>query len=927
VIVKRWQQIEQVCHDALAREPTQRAAFLDDACAGDADLRREVESLIAQQSAAEGFLEMPALQPGSRLDRYEVVVHVASGGMGEVYQARDTRLDRLVAIKVLPPGLAADPERRRRFEHEARAVASLNHPHICTLHDVGSHDGSTFLIMEYLDGETLAARLQRGALPLTAALEMAADIADALAAAHRIGVVHRDLKPANVMLTKGGVKLLDFGLAKLRPATDPSAAGAATAQPTTLTAEGTIPGTIPYMSPEQIEGREADARSDLFAFGAMLHEMISGAKAFEGKTKASLIAAILEREPAPLPQLRPETPLALARLVRTCLAKDPTQRWQSAVDLERALAGVLEDIGSLSMPHPTVTGRRRLQLRVAWGIAIMMTAAAVGSFLWRERRPAPSNEVPMRFSLGIPADLVERTRALEISPDGRHVAVIDGGMDFPNASRMWMYDVSDARTRLIEGAAGAQLPFWSPDSGSIAFFANGALKTVDLQSGSVRTLCDAPAGRGGSWGTDGTIVFAPDISGPLMRISAQGSSPSAVTWLDPAARDRSHRLPSFFADGRHFVFTKMRRNNEENVMAVGSLDSPVTTDIGRVPGAGGGGVVALDKVLYVREGMLMAQAFDTKRFVPYGAAVPIVRIGLAIGFSVSSTGVIVYNSGAPAVGQLAVFSRSGARVRTLGEQGSYYQLAVSPDGRNLAVGRVDPATDVGHVWVFDVKTGQGTPVTRGAEAFPSAWSADGRRVLYQREKTLWMDEINALEIDTGRDETLVKAGDDYKFAYAWLKDGSVLYGAEQDPGGAQQLWRAKPGTPDPELIATAIDPLEARVSSDGRLLAYTSSESGRPEIFVQGLPSGSRRQITSSGARQAEWRGDSKELYYLTDDGTKLSAVAIHMSSDFEIGAPTVLFQIPKNIAYAPAPDGGTFYVLTGQLAPTPMVLLNALRQ
>jgi eukaryotic-like serine/threonine-protein kinase len=934
---ERWAAVERLYHAARERRDAGgRAAFLDQACAHDAALRAEVESLLAHDPAeTSAFMEVPAVAQlagdmaaatarfeGVRFGPYKLGTLLAAGGMGEVYRAEDTRLGREVAVKVLPAYVSTDPARRARLEREARAIAAVTHPNICALYDVGREGDVEFLVLEYVQGETLAGRLTRGAMPLDEALRIAGGIAAALAAAHARGIVHRDLKPANVVLTRAGAKLLDFGLAKLA---GPAAASLAS-RPTnaaSLTEIGSILGTLQYMSPEQVEGQEADARSDIFAFGAMLHEMVSGVKAFEGKSQASLIAAILEREPTPLPQLRPDTPPALARVVRTCLAKDPAARWQSAADLQRELTWLLEDLpshraGTLAGPPP----RAAWLLRAGWGAAAVATIAAVALAAWPRPVPGSPNGPPMRLSLGIPDALAGKARFPTISPDGRHVVFSDGMGGNADAARLWVRDTERADARILDGTEGALLPFWSPDSAAIAFFAKGALKRLDLATGSVQTLCDAPAGRGGAWSPDGTIIFSPDQNAPIMRVAAQGGSPA--TRLD-AAQD-SHRVPSFLPDGRHFVFTKLR-NSGVNAIAIGSTDSLTTRDVVSARALVTQGVVVSGKLLYVREGTLVAQEFDDRTLAPRGEQLPLVPHvfddGLShMAFSVSAAGVVLFKAAARQMSQLTLMARSGARIRDFGTQElSPRSMALSGDSRKLAVERIDPATELGAIWVIDVQGGQAEPLTSGADSGGAVWSPDGRRILYQRAKAWALYELYISDVDGGRQQLVVPAGPSTT-PKAWLPDGTILYTAQASSGGSVDLWRLPAGGKAPgEKVPTAPNPISLRASQDGHWLAYVSTISGRAEVFVQGYPEGPRRQITSSGGSDPQWHRDGKELYYLAEDGTKVMAVELGLNPTPEAGVARPLFDVSKGSTYVPAPDGQTFYVALRQPPASPPAL------
>ena len=581
------------------------------------------------------------LSPGARLGPYEVVSALGAGGMGEVYKARDTRLDRSVAIKVLPTEVAGDPQFRERFDREARLISQLTHPHICTLYDVGEHAGTAFLVMEFLEGETLADRMARAeskgpGLPRTEALTIAIQIADALTAAHRAGVVHRDLKPANIVLTKTGAKLLDFGLAKTTgPAvTAGSVSMLPTASPQTLTARGMILGTFQYMAPEQIEGAEADARTDIFAFGCVLHEMLTGQKAFEGKTHASLIAAILEREPTPVTTLQPLAPALVDAIVRKCLAKRTDDRWQSAADLASALrwaadapSGVAAGASAIAGTPAARPGRIVRVLALVTAVLVLLT---LGAIAWRY---APTPTIPVssvRFEIVPPPDVllspapVVEAAQLALSPDGRHLAFVAASKN--GASQLWVRPLNGVQARPLAGTEGASFPFWSPTSRSIAFFAGRKLKKVDIMGGVPEVLCDVTAGRGGTWSPDGTIVFAGAARSPLSQIADKaGGVVRPATTFNRELGATGHNWPQFLPDGRRFLFYQISFKPEYQGIYVGSLDSAEVT---RVVASAGAGLYTSGYLLFVRDGILFAQAFDDRTLETRGEAVQVAdRIG------------------------------------------------------------------------------------------------------------------------------------------------------------------------------------------------------------------------------------------------------------------------------------------------------------
>ena len=620
--VDRGRDVESLCLSALARGIEERAAFLDGACSGDAGLRLEVEALLAR---AGGFLETPAgrvasmpLTPGTRLGPYEVQSAIGAGGMGEVYKARDTRLDRTVAIKVLPPDAGVDPGRLARFEREARTVAHLNHPHICTLYDVGEHDGSMFLVMEHLAGETLAARLEKGPLPLEQALAVATEIADALAAAHRQGVVHRDLKPGNVMLTTSGAKLLDFGLAKTA-----AIAGTPSELPThphSLTDMGVIVGTLQYIAPEQLEGKPVDARTDIFAFGAVLHEMLTGQRAFRGESQASLISSILTADPSPVSNLLPLAPLALDRAIHRCLAKDPGDRWQCAGDLVSEIKWIAEGGSPAGVPGLTVAPKG-ISTRALWAAAAMLSLALAVSLavIWTHWREAPAARQRVRFTVAPPAPYVMGLQVPALSPDGARLAFTASRPGEPAA--LFVRDFSAAEATVVPETTGASSPFWSPDGRQVAFFSGRKLRKVALGGGPPVTLADGFCC--GAWGRGGEILFTyTDHDSPnsvIMRVSSDGGAASAVLRPDQARGEIGLRWPVFLPDNRHLLYeVNSARADVQGVYvtALGSAESSIV-----MPAAANVAFVSPGHLVYRSGGRLLVQAFDWERSRLTGDAV------------------------------------------------------------------------------------------------------------------------------------------------------------------------------------------------------------------------------------------------------------------------------------------------------------------
>lgn len=664
--------------------------------------------------------------------------------MGEVYRARDTRLDRTVAIKVLPQQFATDPGLRARFEREGRAISSLEHPHICALYDVGEHDGSTFLVMQHLEGETLEARLKKGALPLNQAVQIAIEIADALDKAHRAGIIHRDLKPGNVMLTKSGAKLLDFGLAKsAAPVVARSGLSMLPTTPPNLTAQGTILGTFQYMAPEQIEGLEADVRTDIFAFGALLFETLTGRPVFEGKTRASLLGAILKDEPPPVSKVQPVAPKGLDRIVSTCLAKDPDDRYQRARDLLRdlkwATSGGDKENAVAAAPTP-----RPIRSRVAWAVAgAALLALSIVTVQHLRETTAGLGVIqfmiapPENASFGTPpgGGTGYATQAA-VAPDGRSVVFV---ANTQNRFQLWLRPLGAAVAQPIPGTDGAAFPFWSPDNRYIGFFANGKLKKVSVAGGPPVVLCDAAGGRGGTWNRDNVIVFAPSIANALQRVSAAGGVPQEASVLDKTYGETSHRFPSFLPDGRHFVYTGSigtccPASKPARIM-IGALD---TMDATTLLQAESSAAFASGHLLFNREGTLMAQPFDAEARQFTGDVFPIAEhIGSEgsryASFSVSDNGVLVFAGGLTRpMTRLTWMDRTGRELGPLGDPATYQGLALSSDERRVATVLSTGTPENQDIWILDAARGTQTRFTfeAGADNAP-IWSPDNLRIAFQ----------------------------------------------------------------------------------------------------------------------------------------------------------------------------------------------------
>jgi Tol biopolymer transport system component/predicted Ser/Thr protein kinase len=869
------------------------------------------------------------LVPGARLGPYEVIAPLGAGGMGEVYRARDTRLDRTVAIKVLPAPLVPDPDRRARFEREARAISSLNHPHICTLYDVGEQDGVVYLVMEYVDGQTLADRLEKGPLPVDQVLRHGIEIAGALDSAHRAGIVHRDLKPANVMLTKSGVKLLDFGLAKLR--TDgvvaPGTLSALATAEKPLTGEGTLLGTLPYMAPEQVEGKEADARTDIWALAVVLYEMATGKPAFAGTSQASLIGAILKDEPEPIVTVQPLAPAGLDRLVRMCLAKDRDHRWQSAADVAEGLRWIAEpaSLGTLATER-VATARRRREVG-PWAVAALLAVATIG--LAVSRRIAPPAARPVRFTIAPPEGTAigsfTEAGAVALSPDGTRVAFTTVSAD--GKRRLWVRDLDSVTARALPGADGASLPFWSPDGRSLGFFTTDTLKRIALAGGPSQTICTiTAAGRGAAWNSDGVILFATETGPGLLRVAAGGGAVVDETALGPG--ELNHLWPSFLPDGQGYLFLVLGDEGRWHHVHVGSLGNRERRKL--VPSESGALYAPPGYLLFFREGALMAQAFNARARQVTGEPVPVAegvgRVGGAApqgysAFSASATGVLAYGRAPHVLNQLLWIDRGGTVRGSVGAPGDYADPALSADGRRLAVCRDDPQTATPDIWIVDLVRGNFSRFTFHPrwEVYP-VWSPDGTRIAFSSDRTL-PTQLYVKPTAGGAEERVLDTTHD-AYPTDWSSDGRFLiYSGGRASATRNDIWTLPlDGERKPRpLLQSPFNEAEGQLSPDGRVLAFSSDESGRPEVYVGRMPTLTERwQVSTGGGRFPTWRRDGKELFYLAAD-RKLMAVGFATGSASEGSVPSALFQtrVPEadfpgfHSMYVPAADGQRFLVLT----------------
>jgi Tol biopolymer transport system component len=865
------------------------------------------------------------LDPGTRLGPYEILSPLGAGGMGEVYRARDTRLGRDVAVKVLPEHLSSSPERRARFEREARSVSSLNHPHICALYDVGREGEIDYLVMELLEGETLAGRLTKGALPIAQVLHLGAQIADALDRAHRAGLVHRDLKPGNVMLTKSGAKLMDFGLAKgAGSASSPSALTASPTVTTPLTAEGTIVGTFQYMAPEQLEGKEADARSDLFALGALVYEMATGRRAFEGKTQASLIAAILKEDPRPIHSVEAMSPPALDLLVRQCLRKDPEERIQSAHDIRLQLEGIA---ATGAMPGgstvPAAPGRGRSRERLAWGMAALAALIAIAAVAVPFFRPAPVP--PVVFASIPPPDgstFDTSVLGVAISPDGRTLAYVARGA---HGGNVWVRPLDSTTARPLAGTEGADCLFWSPDSRSIGFWAGGNLRRIDATGGQSDVVAPTTGCLGASWGSDGQILYVPDLYLPIMRVPASGGTPAAVTIARPGGPSkRIYSQPTLLPDRRHVLYTVNAswQGSDNSGIFVATIDGKDEKRV--LPVLSNARFVEPGYLIYAKDGSLRAQTFDLGRLEVSGEPITLVDGVQYVGiyqshlFALSASGPIAYIEGRGTLTrQFTWVDRKGTILGTVGKPGNYFSPRLSHDGKRLAYDQSEATTDSGDIWALDLVRGISTRLTFDPrnESAP-VWSPDDSRILFFGNSPGHSDLFTVASDGTGKIETILSNGAD-NLPSDWSMDGKSILAQTTHGGGidSTDLLIASPA--DRKAVPwldTPFNERKARFSPDQRWIAYDSDESGRTEVYVRGFsPPGGKWRISGDGGSAPVWSRDGKELFYISPEW-KVMAVAVGAKAPFEGATPVALFTIPGAILrmdtvtqYDVAPDGQRF--------------------
>ena len=861
------------------------------------------------------------MTPGTHLGPYEMLAPIGAGGMGEVWRARDTRLDRSVAIKVLPVDFAQNAQLKSRFEREARAISQLNHPNICTLHDIGNDGGVDYLVMELLEGETLADRVARGAMPIAEVLRYGAQIAGALDKAHRSGIVHRDLKPGNIMITKSGAKLLDFGLAK-------TASVIALDGPTQLkplTEEGTILGTFQYMAPEQLEGEEADPRTDIFALGAVLYEMATGKRAFDGKTKTSLIAAIVQSEPPPISAIQPLTPPALEHVIRKCLAKDREDRWQSAHDIAEELKWVSEAGSQAGVAAPLIA-KRKSRERMVWIAAVLVAAGAAIFFARRQLPPPPRVESAVVAPEGVAFSYAGGSIAL--SNDGRQVAFV--GRNSDGKSQIWVRSLGSSVSRALAGTEDASFPFWSPDGKSVAFAAGDKLKKVSVAGGSPETLAATTRFLGGSWNQRGDILFA---SNGIQRVSAAGGKVEVMI----AAKNRTLSSPRFLPDGHRFSFTSTRGFAQADGVYSASLDAREETMV--LPGVYSNAAYAPPGfILYSRDGDLRAQRVDAKTLKAEGDPIRLAdhvqydADAKSALFAVSENGCLIYLEGEGAgKSELVWVSRDGKDLSTLAPPAMYFSPRLARDEKRVAVDSSDQQLGSGDIWIFDLARAVSTRLTYDpANESAPVWSPDDRRIFFFSEKRGHLDLYARASSGTGTEELLL-ADSTSKIPLAVSPDGRLLAYEVFDPSGKNtDIWIMQLATRKASpLLTSPFNEKDLDFSRDGKWIVYSSDESGRNEIYVQQFPDSTGKLIVSrGGGSMPAWSGDGRQIYYISPE-RKMMSVPVSLGASFDAGTPVSLFSarlrdIPFR-QYAASREGSKFLLnrSVGEESSRPMTLVQ----
>ena len=849
------------------------------------------------------------LASGVRLGPYEILSLVAAGGMGEVYRAHDSRLGRIVAIKVVGSNLGSDSDMRRRFDAEARLAAQLDHPRIGAIHDVGHDGGVDYLVMEFIEGQSLADRIAAGPLPFSDLIGYATQLAAGLGYAHRRGVVHRDLKPANILITPDGLKIIDFGLGTLRheeqrPSDEVAAMKTA---PMRKTDADCIPGTAGYISHERLQGFTADHRTDIFAFGAVLYEMASGRRAFDGATPADLIAAILTAEPPSLPAADPAIS-ELDWVVRQCLRKSPHERWQSIVDVE----AVLKRIASTSTPPRLIAPGPSRRTIIAVASVTAVCAAVIGALGALAFRPtAVPQPRPVALSIAPPAnggftatESSVQSPQLSVSPDGQALAYVASGAD--GVPQLWVRRLDSTEALPVPGTGNATYPFWSASSRSIGFFADRQLKRVDLDGAPPRALAPAPGGRGGTWNADNVILFSRGTADSIYRLDVDGSIVQQTT-LSASRGDSSHRWPQFLPDGRHFLYFARSTTGVPSSIRIASIDDG--SDDAMIVESNVGATYASGQLLYVSEGALLAAPFDASRGRLTGDPVPVVG-DVAISsnfygaFSASATGVLAYATKASAA-ELVWMARDGKRLGVASPRGGYVDFRLSPDGRNVAIAEIDRQSGLSDLRLLDLQRGSNVRLTTSPsnDASP-VFSPDGTRLVFRSNRKqvhdLYLRSVSGRHDEPFVIDTTPKSPTD------WSPDASFVVYQADDEKTHYDIWAVPIGDPahPRPLVRTEFDEMQGQLSPSGRWLAYTSNESSRLEVYVQRTDDGSVKwPISTDGGSDPKWRADEKELYYVARDGRVTAVDIVVTDGKLEPGALRPLFPLRDVGLIAPYPS------------------------
>jgi eukaryotic-like serine/threonine-protein kinase len=850
------------------------------------------------------ILALMPLAPGIKLGTYEVTSVLGAGGMGEVYRAKDCRLKREVALKVLPENFANDGQRMTRFEREAQLLASLNHPNIAHIYGVEEATGVRALVMELVEGVTLAERIAQGRIPLEETVVLAKQIVEGLEYAHDKGIVHRDLKPANIKVTRDGqVKILDFGLGKALEGN--GSEGEISTSPTlsvTATRAGMLLGTAGYMSPEQAKGKSVDRRTDIWAFGCVLFEMLTGKTAFEGETITDKLAAVVRGEPE-LEKLPEKTPGSVREVLRRCLLKDPKQRLQAIGEARIVLEKWLEDPTAESTAAVPAANRKREWAFAVIGAAGILAAILLGVLYWH--RPMLKLRVVRSYVKPTTGSSFATSQGgFAISPDGRRLAYV--ALDADGKTRMWVRSLDSLEAHLLAGTEGATFPFWSADSRFIAFFASEKLKKIEASGGPPLTLCNVASGRGGTWSQEDVILFAPAVNAPIHRVSASGGTPTPVTNLDTTKGETTHRWPQFLPDGRHFLYVAGSpfglKEDPKNAIMVGLLDSKESKFVLHTHA---GAMYASGHLVFLRENTLMAQPFDTRRLELTGDAVPIAdpvqeeETTIHSLFSLSQDGMLAYLEGGSNTGrELILTDRNGKKIGEVPGQDAYSAPRVSPDGKRLAYTVSSSGYDI---WSCDTDRGVKTRLTFGGSArqanISAVWSPDGKRIAFSSVRGGKYGIYEKPMDGSGNETMLLEGTNQLKYPNDWSPDGKLLAYQQADQGifGIWMLPVTGERKPYPFLQST-FTMRGAVFSPDGKWLAYCSNESGDVKVYVASFPGpGGKWQISPGGGCVPRWRHDGKELFFLSSDNKLMAAEVKANGSSLEIGDVRMLFETRPN--------------------------------